>query len=186
LGIQDAAFVFVNKNEAPGGKGDAGESLPPGEVQEQEVIELRVAIYGLAHVVAAVAELGQLLAVGGFEDGAVGWAMVNGEGAVVLEKGAVFDGGGSKFGLSVTVEAPGNALGNVVSAGTGSGRNAHDGVIGHQQIRIIGGIQMPADLELPDIVQATGGPGFILRAGEAGQQHGGEDSDDGDYDEQLD
>ena len=189
LGVKLRGGQLVNEHKQIAGAGclDLGQRAEGGDMADFFIIGDVVQIMGitvdrLAHVVAAVAQLEQRLAVRRLHGGVVRRAMVDGRGMVVGEEDALFQVCGVQVCLRM-IRAPGLAGDDGCAVGRAVRR--HQRVVWGKKVAIVTGVEVGADLQLLQVAKAFGAACFILGLGDGWQQQRRQNPDDGDDDQQF-
>ena len=119
----------------------------------------------------------------GVEGGAVGGAPVRFDGADVIREGCV---GGVDEILGVGEDAWGLVSISQDPESHVSERSRSAVAIGGELAGVVTGVQLPGDVELAEIIDATGAKSLGFGLAQGWELKGRQDSDDGDHDQQFD
>ena len=172
-GVLDAVLVLVEEDErlARRRDHDLAELVPAGLV-----LRVRLVVHVGAHRDAPRTFDLPLVA----HRRAVGRTPVDPDRLVVREQQPALDVGGVDVGVGVAGHPrPRRRVGAFASA-------AQDRLVGRQAVGVVAAIEHPRQAELPIVAQALGLERLALGLAQRGQEHPGQDRDDGDHHQELD
>ena len=108
----------------------------------------------MAHVVAPMTQLRKLLSLDRLQSRSVCRAVIDSQRTVVLKQQAIFDVGSTKFQARISVQAPRCSFREITTDARGTWINENDGIVWDQQVVVIDGIEVPANLQLPEVIEA--------------------------------
>ncbi len=176
--VPDAVFVHIHKDKQFRG-GRLGDLREFFERRAADQVRWR-AVYRFTHIVATAPQFWQPFATQGHHCRSVRGTMVDGSRTIVLKQDAVLDVR-CRGVQGRDARTPGKATNNWI-IGT---RDIVNEIIWRQPVIIVQRIEVPADLELPEVVQARDIECLRFGFAQAGQEQTCQNGNDGDDDQQL-
>jgi len=123
-------------------------------------------------------QLRKLLSLDRLQSRSVCRAVIDSQRTVVLKQQAIFDVGSTQFQARISVQAPRCSFHRITTRARGTWINENDGIVWDQQVVVIDGVEVPANLQLPEVIETGGVQRLRFSLAQRGQKEARQNGDD--------